>query len=90
MSNFSGFQAHCSGSSFCIIISFFDLVITFFSFDIKKLIMIQKLESRTVGIKHTKTGHVLGITAYLQSPKPSSLDRKPTSESGLIPDLELF
>ena len=46
------------GSSFCILINFFDVKITFLKHDIKDLIMIEKLEPRTVDLKPTEIGHV--------------------------------
>ena len=42
------------GFSFCIIINLFKAVVTFFKYDIKKLIMMQKLEPKTADPKSTE------------------------------------
>ena len=62
MSNFNEllqFRSMVHGSSFCTVHhnQFLDAIITCFSYDIKKLIVMQKLEPRTVGLKPTKIGH---------------------------------
>ena len=49
-----GFRIAVFGSSFCIIISF---LITSYNYDVKKLIMMQKLQLRTAGLKPTEIGH---------------------------------
>ena len=58
MSNFDGFSARDSWISFLHHNQFFDVIITFFNYDIKKLIMMQKLEPRNASLKPTKTGNV--------------------------------
>ena len=45
---------------------FLDVIITIFNYDvIKKLIMMQKLEPKTVGLKPTNMGHVDRINKFL-------------------------
>ena len=58
MSNFSGLQARGAWFWFLHHNQFLDVIITFFNYNIKKLIMMQKLESRTAGLKPTKIRHV--------------------------------
>ena len=53
------------GSSFGIIINF--LMSYALLYDIKKLIMMQKLEPRTVNLKPAKIGHVDGVNAFFIS-----------------------
>ena len=55
---FRGFIPAVLGISFYIIINFFSVIIKKSDYDIKKLIMMQKLEPRIAGPKHTETGHV--------------------------------
>ena len=56
-----GFRPAVLGCSFCIIINF--LTSQSLNYDIKKLIMMQKLEPRTAGLKPNKIGYVDWVIA---------------------------
>ena len=43
------------------------IIVTFLRYDIEKLIMLQKLEPRTTGLKPTKTGHVDRVNNFIRS-----------------------
>ena len=60
-----GFELTVFGSKFLRHNQFLDVIITFFNYDIKKLIMMQKLLPRTVSSKPNKIGHVDRIIACL-------------------------
>ena len=45
-------------------INFFNVINTFFNDDVKKLLMMQELERRTVNLKRTRIGHMDHFTIY--------------------------
>ena len=59
------FRPAVLGSNFRIIINLLTSQLKKSGYDIKKLIMMQKLESRTVGLKPTKIGHVDEVNGCL-------------------------
>ena len=65
---FMDFWRAVFGSSFCIIITFLMLQ-SLFNYHIKKLIMMQKLKPRTIGLKPTKIGQVDGIRDAQKIPR---------------------
>ena len=65
MSNFNGLYARGSWLWFLHHNQFFDVIVQKSDYDIKKLIRMQKLKSRTAGLKSTKIGHVDGVSIGL-------------------------
>ena len=71
MSNFSGLKARGSWFQFLHHNQLLDVIVKNCDYNIKKLIMMQKHKSRTVGLKPSRIGHVGRVSVNQHSAKKS-------------------
>ena len=65
--NLTGFNKFGNHYSANVMLHIRVIIVTFLRYDIEKLIMLQKLEPRTTGLKPTKTGHVDRVNNFIRS-----------------------